>query len=573
MRGLPAMESETLVSRLRGHASERPDLQLYTHLGNGESETESFTCGRLDVRARAIAAALLEHCGPGDRALLLFPPGLEFLAAFLGCLYAGVAAVPAYPPNPNQSLARLQGIAVDAGPQVVLATSAQIQGLAKALERVPELASAPWLATDAVADAAAAGWAAPRLEPGTLAFLQYTSGSTGAPRGVMVTHGNLVANERIIEQAFGHGPGSRVFGWLPLYHDMGLIGNALQPLYLGIPCVLMSPVAFLQRPVRWLAAISRYRSTTSGGPNFAYDQCVRRITEEQCEGLDLGCWDLAYNGSEQVRPHTLRQFTEKFAPYGFRVEAFYPCYGMAEATLLATGGVKAAAPVVVERPQAGPGGSGTVALTGCGHPWGDTRLLIVDPASGLPAAPGDVGEVWVSGGTVAAGYWQRAEESARTFGACVAGSGDGPYLRTGDLGFVEGDELFITGRLKELIKIRGRNYYPQDIELTAERSHPALRPHCGAAFSVTAGGEEALVVVQEVERKALKGADLARIAGNIVEAIATEHGVKAHDVMLVASGIVPKTSSGKIQRNASRAAYLDGTLPRIDQTEESAPHA
>jgi acyl-CoA synthetase (AMP-forming)/AMP-acid ligase II len=573
MRERPEAENETLVSRLRRHSVERPDLPLYTYLGNGEAETESYTCGRLDLRARAVAAALAEHCRPGDRALLLFPPGLEFLAAFVACLYSGVAAVPAYPPNPNQSLARLQGIVVDAAPSVVLATSAQLQGLARALERVPELSGARWLATDAVPDGAAAAWAAPRLEPGTLAFLQYTSGSTGAPRGVMVTHGNLVANERIIEQAFDHGPGSRVMGWLPLYHDMGLIGNALQPLYLGIPCVLMSPVAFLQRPVRWLAAISRYRSTTSGGPNFAYDQCVRRITPGQCTGLDLGCWDLAYNGSEQVRPDTLRQFAEKFAPCGFRAEAFYPCYGMAEFTLLATGGAKAASPVVVERGGQGEPGGGAVSLAGCGHPWGDTRLRIVDPASGLPVAPGTVGEVWVAGGSVAAGYWQRAEESASTFGACLAGSGEGPYLRTGDLGFVEGGELFIAGRLKELIKIRGRNYYPQDIELTAERSHPALRPHCGAAFSVTAAGEEALVVVHEVERKALRGADIAEIAGNIVEAIATEHGVKAHDVVLVAPGAVPKTSSGKIQRNASRAAYLDGAMPRIDRMEETASHA
>ncbi len=557
----------SLVSVLRGHSQAKPDLVLYRFLGKGESETERLTCFDLDRRARAIAARLQAAGHPGDRALLLFPPGLEFIAAFMGCLYAGVAAVPAYPPNPNQSLSRLQGIASDAAARFLLTTAAQLDGLAGSVSSIPALAAADWVATDAVAEAAADDWRDPGITDETAAFLQYTSGSTEAPRGVVISHGNLLCNERIIRAAFEHDETSIVAGWLPLYHDMGLIGNVLQPLFLGIPCILMSPLAFLQRPVRWLRAISDYRATTSGAPNFAYDLCVQRIRDEQCEGLDLSSWDLAYNGSEPVRAGTLERFSQRFAPYGFRREAFYPCYGLAENTLFATGGSKAAAATVRRADPAD--ASEAALLVGCGHGWEDTRLLIVDPKTCVACPPGATGEVWIAGGSVARGYWNRPEVSARMFQARLADTGDGPFLRTGDLGFVDDGELFITGRLKEVIIIRGRNYYPQDIELTVEKCHPALRPHSGAAFSVTVGAEERLVVVQEVERKTLRSEDIDEVAGNIVEAVAQEHGLTVYDTVLLPPGTIPKTSSGKIQRKASRAVYLVGAFQSLSDEEES----
>jgi acyl-CoA synthetase (AMP-forming)/AMP-acid ligase II len=567
---LSAPVSGSLVDLFRRHAQERPDLVLYRFLGNGENESDRLGCAQLDRRARAIAASLQLTAEPGDRALLLYPPGLEFIAAFMGCLYAGVVAVPAYPPNPNQSLSRLQAIAADAGARLMLTTRAQLSALTRGLARSPGLTVARTVATDGIAESSCGDWREPELDGKTVAFLQYTSGSTRAPRGVVVSHANLLHNEHMIQQAFHHDRETRVVGWLPPYHDMGLIGNVLQPLTLGIPCILMSPLAFLQHPVRWLRAISEFRATTSGAPNFAYDLCVRKITEEQCRGLDLSSWDLAYNGAEAVRASTLESFSKKFAPHGFRREAFYPCYGLAEATLFVTGGTKGTPPVIRDAPQAANEPDSALALwesalavprvVGCGHAWDDTRVVIVDPHTRVPCPAGVVGELWISGRSVARGYWNRPEESESTFQARLSATDEGPFLRTGDLGFADGGDVFITGRLKELIIVRGRNYHPEDIELTVENSHPALRAHSGAAFSVTTEDKERLVVVQELERKALRKVDLDKVQEDIVEAVAMEHGLSVHEAVLVAPGSVPRTSSGKIQRGATRVAYLSGNL-------------
>jgi len=370
----------------------------------------------------------------------------------------------------------------------------------------------------------------------------------------MVSHGNLLHNEEMIRRAFGQSADSVIVGWLPLYHDMGLIGNVLQPLYLGARCVLQAPATFLQRPLSWLAAISRYRATTSGAPNFAYDLCVRKIGEEQRAGLDLASWEVAFNGAEPVRPDTLDRFAAAFAPQGFRRNAFYPCYGLAEATLFVSGGGKGAPPVVVAE--------GARGLVGCGRPWMDQRLAVVDPESGRLASDGQEGELWISGPSVAQGYWRQPEATERDFRARLAGdltdTGEGLFLRTGDLGFLRGGELFVTGRIKDLIIIRGRNLYPQDVERTAEESHAALRPGCGAAFAVEGDGEERLVVVQELDphRRDEAGAALEALR----RAVAEEHEVMLHQAVLVRAGTIPKTSSGKIQRHAARAAFLAGTL-------------
>jgi len=554
---------------VRRRADERGEAPLYTFLHEGEKEGAHLTAGELDRRARGIAAALSETCAPGDLALLLFPAGLDFIAAFFGCLYAGVIAVPAYPPHPRRGNPRLAAIARSARPATVLTTAELLAATAQPVAaQIPELAPARWLAADALPEIGP-GPDEPELAfpPETPTFLQYTSGSTSTPKGVIVTHGNLLHNEGMIQQAFGQGPSSVVVGWLPLYHDMGLIGNVLQPLYSGGSCVLMPPVAFLQRPRRWLEAITRYRGTTSGGPNFAYELCVQKIAPAEREGLDLSTWEVAFNGAEPVRAETLDRFAEAFAPHGFRRAAFYPCYGLAEATLFVTGPRRGEAPAprafdagALESHQAhevDAGAEGARRLVGCGHAWSGQRLFIADPETGAELPEGEVGEIRVSGPSVAAGYWGLPEETRATFGS--AGP-DERLLRTGDLGFLDGGELFVTGRLKDLIILRGRNHYPQDIELTVERSHPALRPGCGASFSVDVDGEERLVVLQELERRAPEPEVLFEA---IRQGVAREHEVGVHEVVLLRIGGVLKTSSGKVQRRACRAAYLAGELPVV----------
>ncbi len=564
----PRLDASSLVEVLRWRASHQPDRRAYTFLLDGEEREVHLTYGELDLQARAIAARLQALEAAGERALLLYPPGLQFAAAFFGCLYAGSAAVPVYPPRPNRPDPRVRTILADARARVVLTTSAILPNAERLLGGEPGV---EWLATDGLDLEAAVEWRNPGLGAEALAFLQYTSGSTSAPKGVMVSHCNLVHNERLIERAFGTTAESVVVGWLPLYHDMGLIGNLLQPLWAGCPCVLMSPVDFLQRPLRWLAAISRYGGTISGGPNFAYDLCARKVGSADLAGLDLSRWQVAFNGAEPVRPETLERFAAAFAPCGFRREALFPCYGLAEATLFVTGGGLSEPPVTgsfvaaeLERHRvvAAADDRGARALVASGRPVaGDVGLevAIVDAESLARLGEDAVGEIWLQGASVTGGYWSRLELTEGSFHAVTA-EGDGPYLRTGDLGFLHGGDLYVAGRLKDLIIIRGRNHYPQDIELTVEKSHPALRPGCCAAFPVEGeGGEERLVVVQEVRRDA-RDADLASVLDAIRRAVAEEHEVTLLAAVLIRTATLPKTSSGKVQRQACRASYLRGDL-------------
>jgi amino acid adenylation domain-containing protein len=564
--------SATLVDLLRSRAQSRPGDLAYTFLSEAGTEIAALTYAELDDRARALGAELQRMNATGERALLLFPPGLDFIVAFLGCLYAGVVAVPAYPPRAKRVQSRLRSIARDSQPCVVL-TVAQIHSRSEELlHQVPELAGAAWVAVEQVSADPADSWQPVPPHKESLAFLQYTSGSTSSPKGVMVTHGNLVHNEEMIRRAFGQSESSVIVGWLPLYHDMGLIGNVLQPLYLGARCVLMSPLTFLQKPLRWLEAISRYGGTTSGGPNFAYDLCVRKILPEEESGLDLSRWNVAFNGAEPVRPETMERFFNRFGPNGFRREAFYPCYGLAEATLFVTGPQRETSPDVLTVSAAGieehritsaeEGDPRGRRFVSCGHAWMDQEVAIVEPESGRICPAGQVGEIWISGESVAAGYWRQPEATELFFKAQLP---DRPetFLRTGDLGFLQDGGLFITGRLKDLIIIRGRNLYPQDLELTAERSHPSVRPGCSAAFSVTTGvdGEERLVLACEVERR--PEPDPVAVSAAIRGALSEEYEVQIHDVVLLRAGTIPKTSSGKIQRHACRAGYLDGGLEVI----------
>ena len=585
----------TLVELLRDRALQQPEQRIYTYLIDGEKEGANLTLAALDWQARAIGALLQSHRATGERALLLFPAGLEFIPAFFGCLYAGVVAVPLPPPSMThlqRTVTRLRAVTDDARPVLALTTSSLLSKLESLFAQVPELNAMRCLATDKVVSSAAQDWRNPRANSDTLALLQYTSGSTAAPRGVMVSHRNLLENSAHISQAFEINSDAVSVTWLPVFHDMGLTNGIIQPMYGGRRCVFMPPQSFLQRPVRWLQAVSQYKAAISGGPNFAYEMCVRKITPEQRSALDLSNWNVAYNGAEPIRADTLKRFAATFASCGFRPNFFYPCYGLAEATLIVSGGLVKDRPILCTTEVAALESYGVVetsdrqlnarTLVGCGHAMPDTRIVIVNPESLTACGHDEVGEIWVSAPSVTQGYWNRPEETAVTFHAYLADTGEGPFLRTGDLGFLREGELFVTGRLKDLIIIGGRNLYPHDIELTVERSHSAVRPGCCAAFSVDVGNEERLVLAAEVERRYqpeqhyLNGnsrnhsrrshsngrpsADLDGVVRAIRRAAAEEHDVRVHAVVLLRAGSIPKTPSGKVQRHVCEARFRDGTL-------------
>ncbi|MGE6757950.1 fatty acyl-AMP ligase [Corallococcus interemptor] len=560
--------SATLIDLLDERSRAPEDPRLYTFLEDGAEVT--LTRGELASSAHRIAAALQSLAARGERAVLLYPPGADYLRGFFGCVCSGLVAVPAYPPDPSRlerTLPRLRALIADSGATVVLTTSFILSMAEFLFADAPELRALEWVATDAL-EAGGAAWKRPDVTADTLAFLQYTSGSTGTPRGVMLSHGNLLHNLGAIRRAFQTHDGSVGVIWLPPYHDMGLIGGVLVPLAQGFHTALMSPLTFLRRPRAWLEALTRFGGTISGGPNFAFDLCVRRIPPAEREGLDLSRWEVAFCGAEPIRPDTLERFTKAFGPHGFRREAFYPCYGLAEGTLIVTGGAKQSAPILrdvdASALEAGIAlaPAGTVrTLVGSGVTLPDQSLCIVDPDTGRVLPPGAVGEVWVKGPSVARGYWRREQESARVFQARTL-EGDGPYLRTGDLGFLDAGELYVTGREKDLIIVRGRNLYPQDLEAVMEESHPALRPGCGVAFGVEVEGEERLVVVQEVDPRRWDG-EAAPVLGAIRGRLATVNEVRPHAVVLIEPGSLPKTSSGKVRRRATREAFLTGALREL----------
>lgn len=704
-------------------AAEQPTKTAYTYLEDGDKRAVSLTYSQIDARARAIAALVRAAAGGGP-ALLLYPPGLDYVQAYFGCLYGGIIAVPAYPPDPTRlerTLPRLQRIVADAGTKIIL-TTAPIKNLAMMFYRfAPELASLVWIATDEVPANAALDYREPELDRESLAFLQYTSGSTSDPKGVMVTHGNLLHNLAAMTAGW-YWPESVTFSWLPMYHDMGLIGGILCPLYSGTPAVLMSPIDFMQRPIRWLTGMTRHRATTTAAPNFAYDLVAQKITEEQRQGLDLSTLAVALNGAEPVRADTIERFTRAFAAVGFRREAFFPAYGLAEATLAVSAPVRlTGAATFAFRPEplqqhvvepadeasverlltatpVGEGGSGdrrrqarleteltvetvwhgfssrhqmlNVSLGGVfvrttsrlpcgailtlrllpgpgepaletraevlrvesradtetsgmalrfvladeagqaaftrtliniltrvaserlqspqtrlvssGHVIGGQTVAIVDPETLVRCHPNRIGEIWVAGGSVAKGYWKRPEETQETFGAHLSDTGEGPFLRTGDYGFMRDGHLFIAGRRKDVVIVYGKNHYPQDIERTVEAASPAqLRPGSGAAFSVPIVDREEVVVVQEVNRKPAARAtngdgaprafvSLETIVEDIRNAVTRDHDLPVFGVVLIEQGTISKTSSGKLQRRACRAAYLRDTLEVLASWQQGA---
>ena len=568
------IDPNTLVELLQRRAEEQPDRLAYRFLQDGESEITTITYAELDRQARAISAWLESFDADGQRALLLYPPGLDYIAAFFGCLYAGVTAVPAYPPRLNRPVPRIQSIVDDSRASFALTTSTILHNIEQRFEHSPDLQALHWLNTEQVPAGLEADWHHPAISSETLAFLQYTSGSTSQPKGVMLSHGNLMHNLKAIRHGFQIDSNASGVFWLPSYHDMGLIGGILEPMYIGGPSTLMSPVSFLQRPVRWLEAITRYQGTTSGAPNFAYDLCADKVTSEQMEILDLSSWSLAFCGAEPIRPEALERFARTFELCGFRKTSFYPCYGLAEGTLLVAGGEGPAKPHIasfdrkaLESDQAIPVSSEinhALHMVSCGKAAVDQQIIIVNPTSLEQCKTGQIGEIWVTGPSVAQGYWGLLDETRDTFQAYLADTGDGPYMRTGDLGFLHDGELFVTGRLKDLIIIHGSNHYPQDIELTVETAHEALQPGGGAAFSVTEDNQERLVIVQEVTRQNRKP-NVDEVASAIRQAIAEKHDLQVSAIVLVKPMSIPKTSSGKIKRRACKSAFLEGTLDIVGQ--------
>ena len=558
----------TLVDLLQYRAETTPDKVAYRFLRNGQSDEVSITYAELDRRARSIAVSLRKHVEPGSRVLINHLPGLDYIASYFGCLYAATIAVPVYPPRFNQKLDRINSIVQNAEPGAALTSASVLETIQPLLSETSSLNSLLWLKTDDVSEELAESWSRPDITGETTAFLQYTSGSTSEPKGVLLSHSNLMHNLKAISEKFELVPGDSGMVWLPPYHDMGLIGGILVPAYNGFSVVLMSPYTFLQRPYRWLQALTKYRVTCTGAPNFAFDLCAERISEKHRADLDLSSVRLAFCGAEPIRAGAVDRFFDNFEPSGFSPKAFYACYGLAEASLMVSG-VKAGAGATVlhvdgdeldKNGQVILKGEEGRAFVSCGTAPSGHKIEIVDPKTHEKCREGRVGEIWFSGPSVAQGYWKLPEESERIFQATIYGDPrKETYLRTGDLGFLQKGELFVTGRLKDLLIIRGRNFYPQDIEHTVEQSHDSLKPGAGAAFSVQEKDEEKLVIVQELDRGA-KDVDLDAVVQAIREQVVTNHGLNPYAISLIKTNSIPVTSSGKIQRHASRKLFLTGQL-------------
>ena len=561
-----------ILDVLRYRMEHTPDETAFIYLKDGEDDEERVTYRQLGNTASSLAVKMEDMNVTGKTALLLFPPGMEFVYSLFGCFFASVIAVPAYPPRKNRSLDRIRKIVQDSSASIVLTTKEIYESFNRSFSDVEELQNLEWVVFQ---HNSCPVTIQKKYNPEDVALLQYTSGSTGHPKGVMITHRNIMRNCEFIRQSFGFSRKTIAISWLPTFHDMGLVGQVFQPVYTGFPSVLMSPVAFFQQPVRWLNAFTKYKGTMGGAPNFAYD-LLTEIPEEERKNLDLSSIKTIYCGAEPIRKSTFDKFTESYKNFGLKPEMLYPCYGMAETTLITSG------------PPAGRGAvylsvSGTALLqnkvkvvpendeeakhlVGVGYPWLDTIVRIMDPETLHPSADDEVGEIWVNGSSVAPGYWNNPDETQRTFKAHIPGDPNTNYLRTGDLGFIHEGELFVSGRLKDMIIIHGMNIYPQDIEFIVENSHPVLRNNASAAFSVDVNGEERLVVVAEVERAAIVGLDIDPVCDSIRQNIALETELVVHAVQLIRTASIPKTSSGKLQRRAIKESFLNKSLEIIGES-------
>lgn len=576
------IQPATLVELLRYRTTTQPDGHAYTFLIDGKKETPPLTYSELDRQARAIAAYLQKYQAQGERALLLYPQSLEVVAAFCGCLYAGVIAIPVPPPESGRlkrTLPRLRAIVKDANATFALVTESILTLIEGVKEEFPEFDQMKWITTESIDISLADQWQDPQVDKSALAYLQYTSGSTNIPKGVMLSHFNLMHHCGYLQKACGYELDSVTLTWMPYFHDYGLVEGITVPLYNGTPCYLMSPFAFIKRPMQWLKNITKYKVTHSQAPNFAYDLCTRRIKAADLAELDLSSWQAAGNAAEPINPKVMTKFVDTFADYGFSWSTFAPAYGLAEYTLLISNKPKGTTPIITaldttayERGKIVPVGSdrttGVRYVPSCGRRVCDTRIAMVNPDTFTLCAADEVGEIWASDPSMAAGYWQREDATKETFQAYLADTGEGPFLRTGDLGFLLDGELHITGRIKDLIIVRGSNHYPQDLEWSVQHLNEVFRPDYGAAFSIEDNGEEQLVIVQELERRS--GAlDTAKLVADIRQEIAEEHEIMTHAIVLAKSGTILKTASGKIQRRAIKQNFLNGNMSIIDAWSEN----
>ena len=555
--------AESFVDMLRLRSQATPHRIAYSFLQDRGHQDSELSYLQLYEQAAGLAVLLQQNGMSNERVLLAIKSNPAFIVAFFACLMAGAIAVPISAARREHLEQRLGALTDNAGARAGISdTDAVLQTGSASGKKAVRWFDIRVESRPGQLAAMAPLWKAPVLTRDKLAFLQYTSGTTGDPKGVMITHGNLMTNSAIIYEAFGHSVDSVGLIGLPLFHDMGLIGGVLQPMYGGFPVTLMTPAQLVQKPDRWLRLISELGVTTSGGPNFLYDLAIRQVKDEQLESVSLARWRVAFCGAEPVRSTTMATFIDRFAKHGFASEAFYPCYGMAETTLFITGNLLGQAPVVDVKNDLR---SGQTAVS-CGRPRGDTHVLIVEPKSRLPAAPGQEGEIWVSGASNAKGYWRRPKLSRATFAARLAsddGNGDErrAYLRTGDLGYLHNGELFVTGRLKDLIIVRGRNFAPQDLEVEAQQAHAGLREGCSAAFTVQQEHQERLVLACEISRELARQTERCPdVASAVRAAIANSYQLRVDDVVLMQSGTLPKTSSGKVKRSQCRLDYLAGTL-------------
>ncbi|WP_417446646.1 fatty acyl-AMP ligase [Kangiella sp.] len=567
----------SLIDLVEHRAKVQPDKIAYIHLKDRDGDIEKITYIDFERRVKQLAAKLQEFDVAGERIVLMYPPGIDYTVAYFAVIFAGAIAVPVYEPRQSNHFNRIERILADCQPKILLTKEKVIKATSdEILEKLSQF-GASWLTTDSedcfTGDEV---WKPVSLSKDSVVFLQYTSGSTGNPKGVMVTNGNLLHNSEMIRQVTGQDQSSCMVTWLPPYHDMGLIGGLIQPMYTGYQCVILSPISVIQRPIKWLNAIRDYKGTISGGPNFIYEACVKRVREKQLIDCDLSSWQVAFNGAEPINADTVNAFSARFEQYGFRHSSHLPCYGMAETTLMVSSACHVSSPIISyfdkEHLQADLGKrsnqlDAAVSLVSSGKVVPDLEIKVVDPENAIENADGQVGEIWVKGDSIALGYWQKAPVTGEDFVGILDGDTEHRYLRTGDLGFIDNQEVFITGRIKDLIIIRGKNHYPQDIEATITDASEHIKPHSGAAFSVELDGAEKLVVMQEIDRR-LEPEQHVEVKEILKEKVAENHGLQLFDVKFIRPGTLPKTTSGKIQRRQAKKVYLDEVLANALPLEE-----
>jgi acyl-CoA synthetase (AMP-forming)/AMP-acid ligase II len=557
---------KSLVDILQWRSTHQPNKIIYRFLQDGEDDERTMTVGELDVRSKSIASQLQKIASKGDRAIILVPAGLDFIIAKFSCFYAGIVAVPVPPPHHlriEKSIHATVRIIHDAKPSLVILH----KNLSLAIKRSPQLASKfngiHFIELDEEMPDTSTAWNSPDISEEDIAFLQYTSGSTSTPKGVMISHKNLLSNLHAIERSMELTEDNQSVFWLPPYHDMGLIGGILQPLYSGFTVTLIPHLLFLQKPVRWLKAISKYQADTSGAPNFAYELCLKKVTPEQRDQLHLSTWQIAMNGAEPVNLQTMEKFCDYFAPCGFQQRTFAPCYGLAEATLMISSIAKRDSyqaitidrtalqenKVVVQQ-----NGTDLQTIVGCGKCIDDHQLRIVDPNTHLTCRQDEIGEIWFRGPSVARGYREKDAETEYSFGARLQETNDGPFLRTGDLGFIADGQLFVTGRIKNLIIIDGKNFYPHDIEKVVQNAHFAIEPMGSAAISCEKNGSEQLVILIETRHNTHFSQD--DLIHSIRNAISEQFSLSVDDIQLVPPGFIPRTTSGKIKHHECKMKYL-----------------